>query len=145
MSAVDREQLIDGLTRCVRDRPEILEAYIFGSHARGQAQAHSDLDAAVYVEPARLSEGLFGYQAKLTTALATELGNDAVDVVILNRAPPLLYHRVLRDGVRIVAYDLAATTTREARALSRYCDFLPHLRKVDAAHRHRIERGDVGR
>ena len=145
MSAVDRKQLIDGLRRCVRDRPEILEAYIFGSHARGQAQAHSDFDAAVYVDPTRLSDAAFGYQADLTTALATELGTDAVDVVVLNRAPPLLYHRVLRDGVRVVAHDLAATTTREARALSRYCDFLPHLRKIDAAHRRRIERGNVGR
>ena len=145
MSTVDREQLIEGLARCVRDRPEILEAYIFGSHARGQAQAHSDLDAAVYVDPVWLSDATFGYQAELTTALATELGNDAVDVVVLNRAPPLLYHRVLRDGGRVVARDLAATTTREARALSRYCDFVPHLRKIDAAHRHPLERGNVGR
>ena len=59
MSAVDREQLIDGLTRCVRDRPEILEAYIFGSHARGQAQAHSDLDARLSTSSPRGSVKAF--------------------------------------------------------------------------------------
>jgi hypothetical protein len=39
----------------------------------------------------------------------------------------------LRDGVRLFARDLAATTAREGRALSRYCDYVPQLAKVDAA------------
>ena len=60
------------------------------------------------------------------------LGSNAVDVVVLNTAPPLLYHRVLRDGVRVVSRDLRATTVREGRALSRHCDFAPHLAKIDA-------------
>ena len=68
-----------------------------------------------------------------------------VDVVVLNEAAPLLYHRVLRDGVRILARDLRATTTREGQALSRYCDFLPQLEKIDAAHRARTEGGRFGR
>jgi hypothetical protein len=73
------------------------------------------------------------------------LGAPSVDVVVLNEAPPLLYHRVLRDGVRILARDLRATTTREGRALSRYCDYVPHLAKIEAAHRARIEAGRFGR
>ena len=51
------------------------------------------------------------------------------------RAPPLLYHRVLRDGRRILSRDLRATTTREGYALSRYCDFVPQLAKMAAARR----------
>jgi hypothetical protein len=68
-----------------------------------------------------------------------------VDIVVLNQAPPLLYQRVLRDGVRILSRDLAATTVREGRALSRYCDYLPQLRKIEALHAARIERGSFGR
>jgi hypothetical protein len=60
------------------------------------------------------------------------LGTNLVDVVILNHAPPLLYHRVLRDGSRIFSRDLRATTVREGRALSRHCDFVPQLAKIDA-------------
>ena len=52
-----------------------------------------------------------------------------------NRAPPLLYHRVLRDGVRLLARDPCATATREGRAVSRYCDFVPQLAKMEAARR----------
>ena len=63
------------------------------------------------------------------------LGCNDVDVLILNRAPPVLYHRVLRDGVRVLSRDLAATTTREGQALSRYCDFVPQLAKMEVARR----------
>jgi len=77
--------------------------------------------------------------------LMRSLGAQRVDVVVLNEAPPLLYHRVLRDGVRVFARDLRATTTREGRALSRYCDYVPQLAKIEAAHRARIEAGRFGR
>jgi hypothetical protein len=52
---------------------------------------------------------------------------------------------VLRHGVRLLSRDLAATTTREGQALSRYCDFVPQLAKIEAAHRARVEGGRFGR
>jgi predicted nucleotidyltransferase len=137
--------LVDGLRRQLGERPEILEAYLFGSHASGLARPHSDVDVAVYVDPACTRAAPFGYEAELTAELQTFLGRNDVDVVVLNRASPLLYHRVLRDGVRLFTREAMATTTREGRALSRYCDYLPQLRKIDSAHRERIEGGDLGR
>jgi hypothetical protein len=73
------------------------------------------------------------------------LGANRVDVVLLNASPPLLYHRVLRDGVRILSRDLRATSVREGRALSRYCDYVPQLAKIRAAHDARRARGEYGR
>jgi hypothetical protein len=75
----------------------------------------------------------------------TALRRNDVEVVILNDAPPLIYHRVLRDGIRVLARSLSETTGREGRALSRYCDYVPQLRKIDTAHAGRIARGDFGR
>jgi hypothetical protein len=144
MSA-DRERLIESLRRCLGAKPEILEAYLFGSQAREGGQPHSDVDVAVCVERARLAASAFGYAAELTAELVSLLQRNDVDVVVLNQAPPLLYHRVLRDGLRLCARDAAATTTREGRALSRYCDYVPHLRKIDVAHAARIEDGNFGR
>jgi hypothetical protein len=40
------------------------------------------------------------------------VGSSRLDLVVLNRAPPVLDHRVLRDGIRIMARDLRATTCR---------------------------------
>lgn len=133
--------LIECLAEVLDPREEILEAYLFGSHARGQAQPHSDVDVAVYIDEGRAEDTGYGYRANLTTDLMAGLGFNDVDVVVLNRAPPLLYHRVLRDGVRLLARDLRATTTREGRAVSRYCDFVPQLAKMEAARRSAAGRG----
>jgi len=138
------EPLLTKLRACLDPLEEILEAYVFGSAASARAQAHSDIDVAVYLRDRRPASA-FGYGADLAASLMRELGTNAVDVVILNEAPPLLYHRVLRDGIRILSRDLTATTTREGQALSRYCDFLPQLAKIEAAHRARIEGGRFGR
>lgn len=125
-------ELTDHLTEVLATRPEVLEGYLFGSRARGVGYAHSDIDVAVYVDTDRITPGPFGYRSELTSVLMSALGSNAVDVVVLYEAPPLLYHRVLRDGVRLLARDLRATTVREGRALSRHCDFVPHLAKIDA-------------
>ena len=126
---------------------EVLEAYLFGSRARGAGGALSDIDVAVYLDPEHLAsdESPFGCDARLAADLMRATGESRIDVVVLNRAPPLLYHRVLRDGVRLLTRDARETCVREGRAFSRYCDYLPQLRKVDAALARRIERGVFGR
>jgi uncharacterized protein len=128
-------EIAERLARTLAARPEVLEAYLFGSQATGRAQPHSDVDVAVYVDEGRAAGAGYGYAAELTAVLMSALGSNAVDVVVLNQAPPVLYHRVLRDGRRLLARDPARTTTREGYALSRYCDFVPQLAKMDAARR----------
>ena len=141
--ALDLDELRRRLTEALERRPEVLEAYLFGSRARGGAQAHSDVDVAVFV--AEVPDAPFGFEAELAADLMSALGDNRVDLVLLNRAPPLLYHRVLRDGVRLLSRDLKATTVREGRALSRYCDYRSQLAKIDEALRDRVGRGDFGR
>lgn len=123
------------LARVLEARAEIQEAYLFGSQATGRAQAHSDIDVAVRVEPGSLPGPGYGYAAELTAVLMSALGSNAVDVVILNAAPPVLYHRVLRDGRRMFSRDPLATAAREGYAVSRYFDYLPQLAKIEATRR----------
>ncbi len=139
------EKLIGRLKASLEGRPEVLEAYLFGSRARGDDGPHSDLDVAVTLAKGTAPEPPFGHAARLAADLMADLGESRVDVVVLNDAPPLLYHRVLRDGVRVLSRDLPATTTREGRALSRYCDYVPQVALIDAAHGARIARGAFGR
>ncbi len=73
------------LAEILGPRAEILEAYLFGSVARGRAQTHSDIDVAVFVNPEVTSSGAFGYRAGLTTDLMAGLGTNDVDVVVLPR------------------------------------------------------------
>lgn len=139
------DELLDSLGACLAVPSEILEAYLFGSQARGDSSQHSDLDVAVFVDDSSTGSFPYGYLSDLAADLVRALQRNDVDVVLLNRAAPLLYQQVLRDGVRILSRDLVATTAREGRALSRYCDYVPQLRKIDVLHADRIERGSFGR
>jgi uncharacterized protein len=87
--------LLDRLRAELSDCPEILEAYLFGSVAREEAQPHSDIDVAVFVAPSALDRAGFGYDAELGAKLQQALARSDVDVVVLNHAGPVLYHRVL--------------------------------------------------
>ena len=138
------DDTLAALREALEPRPEVLEAYLFGSTARGDRQEHSDVDVAVYVDREATPPSSFGYAADLAADLMRALGTNRLDVVVLNDAPPLLYGRVLRDGHRLCSRDLMATTRREGQALSRYCDFVPQLAKIDAAHHVRVVRGDFG-
>jgi predicted nucleotidyltransferase len=137
--------LTERLATALSQRPEVLEGYLFGSLARGEAQPHSDIDVAVFIDRSRLGPQPFGYAAELASDLMKALGRSELDVVVLNDAPPLLYHRVLRDGIRVTSRDLRATTTREGYALSRYCDWVPQLEKIRAVQEARIRSGEFGR
>lgn len=129
------EQLVDVLTTALSERPEGLAcAYLFGSLARGEAGAGSDVDVAVLfeVDPPRTLDGLYLDLADdLTGALRRP-----VDLVVLNHAPVDLVHRVLRDGVLVVERDRSARIRFEVRARNRYFDLLPHLQRY-----RRVERG----
>lgn len=136
--------LTDRLREAIEGRDEVLEAYLFGSQARGDAWAHSDVDVAVHVDRGRLPDSPWGYASDLAADLMSALGTNRIDVVVLNDAAPLLYRRVLRDGVRLLSRDLRATTTREGQALSRWCDYVPQLARIEAAHKARIADGEFG-
>jgi hypothetical protein len=140
-----REEIAATVREALERRPEVLEAYLFGSLARSESQPHSDVDVAVTVDPGAIDATGLGFDAAIGADLMEALRSDRVDVVILNDAPPLLYHRVLRDGIRLFARDLRATTVREGRALSRYCDYVPQLAKIRAAREARMIRGEFGR
>ncbi len=142
---MDCEALVERLRAALGSRDEVLEAYLFGSRARGDASDGSDIDVAVFVDEARAEPGPWGIEAGIAADLMVAAGDDRVDVSVLNRASPLLYHRVLRDGVRLLAKNPRETTVREGRALSRYFDWIPQQRKIDAVSRARIRAGRFGR
>ncbi|MFZ2036332.1 MAG: nucleotidyltransferase domain-containing protein, partial [Dehalococcoidales bacterium] len=88
------------------------KAYLFGSYARGDATARSDLDIAVIVE--KMSEDLLGEMAELNSAIHKALGDirKEIDLLLVDEKTfnehkakswdGSVYHDVHREGVRLV-------------------------------------------
>lgn len=109
-------------------------AYLFGSHARGQARDDSDVDVALHlardVAPER-------YLA-LSTALSGQLAHRAQagpinGIVVLNEAPLRLVGRILRDRVVIFSSDEPARVAYEVRMSKQAMDFEIHAAPLDRA------------
>lgn len=106
-------------------REGIAAVYLFGSVARGTERPDSDVDIGVlYVqEPPRT---LLGQPFDLEADLSALLGRP-VQIVVLNRAPVDLIHRVLRDGIIILEPDVSRRIAFEVRSRNMYWDLKPIL------------------
>jgi predicted nucleotidyltransferase len=104
---------------------DLVCAYLFGSAARGTDSSNSDLDLAVLLakDPPPTLEGL---NIQLADALAEATGRQ-VDLVVLNRAPVDLIHRVLRDGLLLLEPNRSGRIRFEVKARNEYFDLLPYL------------------
>ena len=102
-------------------------AYLFGSHARGDALPTSDIDVAVHLMPDSDSTEAHLELAALAT---TALGTDHVDLVILDRAPISFRYRVVRDRRVLVDRDPAFRAAFESRTVREGWDFVYHERKM---------------
>ena len=114
-----------------RDHIGIVCVYVYGSVARGEARDASDVDVAVLYaqEPPPTLDGL---GLEFGDTLERLLGKP-VDLIILNRAPLDLIHRVLRDGVLVYESDPSSRLRFEVQARSAYFDLLPYLRQYRRA------------
>ncbi len=105
-------------------------AYLFGSRARGQARATSDVDVAVYLDPPEEPERRLERTLDLMRRLADATGMEA-DLLILSDAPLRLLGRVLRDRVVLWSRDEPLRVRFEATMRSRCLDFDLHAEPLD--------------
>jgi len=113
---------MDALRQVLADDPRVDYALLFGSSARGSAHRGSDLDVAVGLRSrARLEPRELG---DLVSRLEHAAGR-AVDLLLLDEAPPAVAYRVFRDGLVIVEHDHRALVARKTRAILEYLDFRP--------------------
>ncbi|HEX2164434.1 MAG TPA: nucleotidyltransferase domain-containing protein [Thermoanaerobaculia bacterium] len=99
--------------------------YLFGSTARGTRRLDSDVDLGVlFASEAPPPLAALDLEDRLERALGLP-----VQLVVLDRAPADLVHRVLRDGVLILDRDRSRRIRFEVRARQEYFDLLPVLRR----------------
>ncbi len=121
------ENRLQRLAAAFRQDERVLFAYLFGSVARGRAHAASDVDLAVF-----LADGADPVDTPLELAAsATDiLGTEAVDLVILNRAPQMLAYRIVQQRRVLCERDRSRRAVFESLAFRKGADFLPRERDM---------------
>ena len=115
------------------ERPAgVVAAYLFGSLADRTDHAESDVDVAVLVDYGALPDRTSRSRAAvaLGTALIAVAHRNAVDVVVLNDAPPELAAAVVTSGVRLYCADADADGAFARDALLRFADVRPFLERT---------------
>lgn len=103
MKRQDLKEIVEKIQTYLEGRPEVRFAYLFGSWARGRANALSDIHVAIQVDEEKIGEGyVYGYKAEVMADLMKVLKTNRVDLVILNAVPPLLGFQVVRDGIPLI-------------------------------------------
>lgn len=113
-----------------RRHPVVL-VYLFGSHARGDADSESDVDLAVLVDASLTPLQRHRLRLRLLrdAADALDLPLEHLDVVTLQDVPVLLQYNVLRTGQLLFAKTPAARQAFERSVEQRYEDVRPYLER----------------
>ena len=95
--------------------PDLISLYRFGSHAKGTARPHSDIDLAVLTPNPIASLRRF----ELAQELATRLHRD-IDLVDLRTASTVMRMQVLSTGICLATFDDPA---RRSFEMYTYADY----------------------
>ncbi len=127
------------------DRDGVVAAMLIGSQARGEAGPLSDVDVGVWHRPGLDPQARLQLRLRLADVAARALGTDEVDIAMLNDATPLMRHRAIRDGHRLVERDRDERVRLETRAILDYLDTAPLRAELGRGVRRRLEEGRFGR
>ena len=122
---------------------DIVAAYLFGSVARGQTHALSDVDIAVLLDPDIDRQTSVERQLELMVML-DDIADREVQVTLLNRAPPLLAYQVIRDGILLYERSRHERIAFEVRTMKVYFDFKPRLEFFNQTLLKRIQEVGLG-
>ncbi|MDB4954802.1 MAG: hypothetical protein JWO36_2371 [Myxococcales bacterium] len=128
------ESLIENLTRVLQAGPPLRLAVMFGSHARGQNRAGSDVDIAILPWDSSLPLKL---ELDLVARISTGLGRE-VDLVRIDQASTLLRWEIARDGVLLFADSPAEWVRFRANTASEHAEIRDALEQAAELFRRRI-------
>lgn len=127
------------------DRDGVVAVQLIGSQATGRVTPLSDIDLAVWTDPALGFRERAELRLELAGAAAAALGTGEVDLVLLNDAEPLLRRPAASDGRRMLDRDRRTRVRLETEALLEYLDTAPLRATLADGRRRRLAEGRFGR
>jgi len=123
LCANEKEDIVKKITSVLRNRGEIVFAYIFGSfHV---SQEHNDIDIGVFTNIKNHTSYL-GMELEMEAELG-DLLHRPVDVRIMNIAPLPFIYNILKSGTVILDTDKSMRSDFEGLIYKKYFDY-KHLR-----------------
>jgi len=120
------EPVEEQVRRAVAEIAGVSVLLVFGSRARGEPHAGSDLDVAVLPHPGGgdADDSRFRHQLQksLAVALAHLAPQGRVDVVFLDEAPDTLRQRVMEEGRLVLCRNPAAWKALRVKTMKEYGD-----------------------
>jgi predicted nucleotidyltransferase len=104
---------------------DLAAAYLFGSVAEGVNHPLSDVDIALLMDPRLSLEQRFARRLEIAGALQRYF--QALDLVILNDAPPALQFQIIQKGQVLVDNDKEQRCLFQMGACNAYFDLKPYL------------------
>lgn len=138
-------EVTDALAGTLSRDAEVAAAWLYGSRARGGAHRRSDVDVAVILRAGVPAAQRWRKRLEHADAVARALGTDDVDVVLLEEAPAVLGHRIVRDGLLVVDRDPRRRVQVVEEVLRRYLDEAALRAALDEGLRQRLREGRFAR
>lgn len=89
-----KRMIVEKMVKILKGYEDVIFAYLFGSHARGEASEMSDIDVAVYLNPSLSPDAMWNTFLDIASRLSFR--QVEVDVVLLNTASYRLSYEVLK-------------------------------------------------
>lgn len=115
----------------------VVSVYLFGSAAKGKIGVLSDYDFAVLMKKQIPIKETFNMRLCLTAEFSKYLPGKSIDLIILNKTPPLLAANIIYDGKILFDADPKYRIAFETKTTMSYLDRLPyeerHLQTLTAS------------
>jgi uncharacterized protein len=116
---MDRERHVARLLQRVGDDADVLAVMLYGSAARGEASATSDVDLCLVLAPVRRTA------AQMSAKRLEYLQDVDLDVQVFQQLPLYIRQRVLRDGRVLFVRDEDQLYEVAFRTIQAFEDFRP--------------------
>jgi predicted nucleotidyltransferase len=129
--SVEVEARLPRLVEALAADDQVEAIWLFGSRARNEADALSDVDLAVLARGDLDASALWNGQLEWTGLAVKALGTDEVGVQTVNRLPVAVRHAVLREARLLWSRSPEIAADFGTRTLKEYLDLKPYLDRYD--------------
>lgn len=138
---MERDFLVESLKSYYINKPEVIFGYLFGSYAKNRARKDSDLDLGIYLNNYQ-KETAYNYKLEETEELQRLYGKK-VDLILLNEAPPLLRHEILKFGILVKEPEQQLLVKYKVKSFYQYLDQLYIVDRLFEKNKAKIQGEDL--